>query len=175
MADLKCITSPVVVTESRCYTTYVGAREELISAGIAQDHHFAEGRKRVKYFDTDAGDLWSTHKLKGGKFEMVKRHAPRWTAGVGEPRKTKAPPAHPNSVRRELILLDFKPYDILEDLERLREMVESGEINGLLFAAKYTKPGKHRNFFGASGRYSENIEEAFGAAAMLQRELLEKM
>ncbi|MHB1091539.1 hypothetical protein [Thiobacillus sp.] len=72
---------------------------------------------------------------------------------------------------RELILLDFKPYDILDDLERLRAMVESGEINGLMFAAKYTKPGKQRHFFGASGRCAENIDEALGVATQLQMDL----
>jgi hypothetical protein len=79
--------------------------------------------------------------------------------------------AEQTRLRRKLILLDFKPYGILEELERLREMVEAGEINGLLFAAKYTKPGKHRHFFGASGRYSENIDEAIGAAVLLQNKL----
>lgn len=72
---------------------------------------------------------------------------------------------------RELILLDFKPYDILNDLDLLREMVESGEINGLMFAAKYTNPGKQRHFFGASGRYSGNIDEALGVATQLQMDL----
>lgn len=73
--------------------------------------------------------------------------------------------------KRELILLDFKPYDILDDLEGLRAMVESGEINGLIFAAKYTNPGEQRHFFGASGRYAENADEALGAAVMLQNKL----
>jgi hypothetical protein len=72
---------------------------------------------------------------------------------------------------KELIVLDFKPYDILADLEQLREMVEAGEINGLLFAAKYTKPGKQRHFFGASGRYSENVDEALAAAVRLQNKI----
>jgi hypothetical protein len=72
---------------------------------------------------------------------------------------------------RNLILIDFKPYDILDDLERLRAMVESGEINGLIFAAKYTNPGKQRHFFGASGRCAENIDEALGVATQLQMDI----
>ena len=87
--------------------------------------------------------------------------------GIGEAGKIKAPPER----NRDLILLDFKPHAILEQLEQLREMVEAGEINGLIFAAKYTKPGKHRHIFGTSGRYSENTDEAIGAAVMLQTTL----
>lgn len=50
-------------------------------------------------------------------------------------------------------------------------MVEAGEINGLLFAAKYTNPGEQRHFFGASGRYAENIDEALGVATQLQMDI----
>lgn len=87
---------------------------------------------------------------------------------IGELRKIKAPPALPNSVQRELIVLDFKEYALIEALDMLREMAVAGEINGLIFAAKYTKPGERRHFFGAEGRYQGNIDEALGVATQLQ-------
>ena len=91
--------------------------------------------------------------------------------GYGEPRKIKAPPALPNSVQRELIVLDFKEYALIEALDMLREMAVAGEINGLIFAAKYTKPGNRRHFFGAEGRYQGNIDEALGVATQLQMDI----
>lgn len=91
--------------------------------------------------------------------------------GIGELGKIKALPARPNSVRRELILLDFKEYALIEALNMLREMAVAGEINGLIFAAKYTKPGIQRHFFGAEGRYQGNIDEALGVATQLQMDL----
>lgn len=95
--------------------------------------------------------------------------------GVGEPRKIKAPSARPNSVRRQLIVLDFKEYALIEALDMLREMAVAGEINGLIFAAKYTKPGKRRHFFGAEGRYQDNIDEALGVATQLQMDIAKQV
>lgn len=74
----------------------------------------------------------------------------------------------PKKATAELILLDFTYYDLIKQLDELRAMAAAGEINGLLFAAKYTAPGKRRHFFGASGRYEENIDEALGVATQLQ-------
>ncbi len=73
--------------------------------------------------------------------------------------------------QRELILLDFTEYDLIKALDELREMAVAGEINGLIFAAKYTNPGKHRHFFGAEGRYQGNIDEALGVATQLQMDI----
>jgi hypothetical protein len=74
----------------------------------------------------------------------------------------------PKKANTKLILLDFTHYDLIEQLDELRAMAAAGEINGLLFAAKYTTPGERRHFFGASGRCAENIDEALGVATQLQ-------
>lgn len=72
----------------------------------------------------------------------------------------------------ELIVLDFIPYDILNDLDLLREMVLSGKVTGLVFAASMRgeKPYK----FGASGRL-DNYAQAIAAAGMLQHECMENL
>ena len=74
----------------------------------------------------------------------------------------------PNELTRELIKLDFTYYDVIEELEKLRDLAVSGQINGLVFAARYANPGQRRNLFGASGRYQENMDEALGVATQLQ-------
>jgi hypothetical protein len=90
--------------------------------------------------------------------------------GVGELGKVKAPPARP--MRRELILLDFTPHDVISALDELREMVLAGKVTGLVFAAS-VRGEKH--MFGASGSLRDNPAEALGAATKLQHECLEKM
>ncbi|HBU29915.1 MAG TPA: hypothetical protein DEB56_10250 [Thiobacillus sp.] len=131
-----------------------------------QDHH--QGMAMLNYFESltpDEKQVYIAECEPHLAAALRKWLVDRPTSG-NRAKEIKPKPA------KELIVLDFKPYDILDDLDRLRAMVEAGEISGLVFAAKYTKPGERRHFFGASGRYAENIDEALGATAMLQRDLM---
>lgn len=91
--------------------------------------------------------------------------------GVGELGKIKAPPARSNSVRRELIVLDFKEYGVEEQLAVLLDMAKRGEINGLIFSARMAHNGDEPYLFGSSGRLLNNQAEAIGAAVLLQNKI----
>ncbi len=71
----------------------------------------------------------------------------------------------------DLIVLDFTAYDVLDELDALREMVLSGKVTGLVFAASMRgEPYK----FGATGRL-DNYAQAVVAAGMLQHECMENL
>ena len=74
----------------------------------------------------------------------------------------------PKELTRELIMLDFTEYTLIELLGELRDLAASGQINGLIFSARYSNPAKGRNLSGAAGRYVHNTDEALGAATLLQ-------
>lgn len=92
--------------------------------------------------------------------------------GVGELGKIKALPARSNSVRRGLIVLDFKEYGVEEQLAVLLDMAKRGEINGLIFSARMAHNGGEPYLFGKSGRLHYNQAEAIGAAVLLQNKLM---
>lgn len=69
----------IVISDSACFTTYTGTREQLIAFGIAMPDQFPEGKKRLKWqiskgSDNFPPDDFSTKKLKGGIFEVKKYH-----------------------------------------------------------------------------------------------------
>lgn len=88
MAYTNCSSTPLAVSDHPSFTEYMGTREQLLSAGVAQESHFPEGRKRTKQGlgkDAQGGQEWETYRLKGGRFRFLRYH--EWR----EPRKQ--PPA----------------------------------------------------------------------------------
>lgn len=68
MATKDFSTTGLVVTDKPRFTEYVGTKDQLICAGIAEDHEFPEGRKRVKYSCPSNTGFREARKIKGGKF-----------------------------------------------------------------------------------------------------------
>jgi hypothetical protein len=65
----------IVISATPHFTDYVGTKEELISLGLAFDHHFPVARKRVVY-SSDLTDnpsfvgIFRIARIKGGRFEL---------------------------------------------------------------------------------------------------------
>lgn len=66
---------------------------------------------------------------------------------------------------RNIIGLDFTPYDVEEAIRYLKRAFDSGDLHGLIFAAKMKSRGS-KLLYGTAGSLDEPIQ-AVGAAAML--------
>ncbi|SES71575.1 hypothetical protein SAMN05216412_101344 [Nitrosospira multiformis] len=80
----------IVISATPHFTDYVGTKEELISLGLALDHHFPVARKRVVYTSDLPDNLrplyyFRTARIKGGRFELRiwnERQAPKKTPPI---------------------------------------------------------------------------------------------
>lgn len=80
------------------------------------------------------------------------------------PKKGELPPP---------VVLDYIDTDTLQALEYIKQMCESNNVQGMIFALAL-KDRKHPNLCGASGRLARNQTEAAGIAAMLQLKLTQE-
>ena len=132
--------APIIVTEGECWTKYVGTREELISYGIAQDHQFPEGRRRVKYLRGETiSDGWEMAKLKGGMFEFTKRHNSRTQIGRNRPNpielNNRLSKIERSATPHLKVEKKFVSNTTIEALEFLLQEAQRGELIGLVYGA----------------------------------------
>lgn len=68
-------------TESPNCTIYRGTKDQLLAAGVSQEHYFPDGKKRTKHhfarYGFDSPNGWSTRKQAGGRYELRIWHEAR--------------------------------------------------------------------------------------------------
>lgn len=150
MADLKCITSPIVETKYKDYTTYQGTREQLIEAGLAQDHQFPEGRRRIKYCEEE---VWGMEYRAGGTFQLRRMQ-----------------PIKQNNVLK--LVKNHVSHETIAALEYLLYEAKRGEVIGLAYAAML----KNRScLIDTAGEAYRNPILALGVVNMLSHEIAQRV
>ncbi len=75
----------------------------------------------------------------------------------------------------KLIALDFHEHDTAAALTMLQDMVEQGEITGLVFAVQLSpKKNARRVMLGATGRPANDVIVAVGLSAILNCNLTQQ-
>lgn len=78
-------------------------------------------------------------------------------------------------MQNKLIALDFTEHDTSEALTMLQDMVDKGEIAGLVFAVQLTNHRKARRvLLGATGRPANDVIVAVGLSAILHFNLTQQ-
>ena len=69
------------------------------------------------------------------------------------------------ATKKQLIVLDFTPYDIDEALDALKALFASGDLQGLVFAAEVRS--RKGFLYGSAGLLADDPIRLVGAATML--------
>ena len=74
----------------------------------------------------------------------------------------------------EIIELDFTEHDTMAALEFLRQITESGQVAGMIFAVTMKRSRKHHHLCGQTGRMATHLVEAAGLANMLNLKITQE-
>lgn len=74
----------------------------------------------------------------------------------------------------EIIALDFTEHDTLAALDFLRQITESGQVSGMIFAVAMKRSRKHHHLCGQTGRMATHLVEAAGLADMLNLKIAQE-